>query len=75
MKKFVVIDNIGTWEKKNGRTIVDCTVKEQRVVADANDAAELKSLVSARAYYDDDGTWHSCFITTRAKARNFYHVV
>ena len=75
MKKFVVIDNIGKWEKKDGRTIIDCTVLQQKVVADSNIAEELKPLVSARTRYDDDGTWHSCFITTRAKARNFYHAV
>jgi len=69
MKKFVVIENIGTWEKKDGKKIINCTVKEKKIIAEAETAQELVPLAPLKTDYRADGTWHSYSIESRKWAR------
>ena len=71
MKKFVVVDSIGSWCYENGRKVVDCTVKESKLIAESNIATELAPLVSPVTEYRDDGTWHSLSIMNRTQARYY----
>ena len=69
MKKFVLIDLWGTWETdKRGRTVIDCTVKGYKVIAESNDYYELK-LPNTNQEYRDDGTWHTYRVEKRAAAK------
>lgn len=71
MKKFVVVDSIGSWGYENGRKVIDCTVKESKLIAESNIAAELAPLVSPHVEYRADGTWHSLSIMKRTQARYY----
>ena len=71
MKKFVVIENIGDWEYKDGKKIIYCTVKEQKIAAEANTAQELVPLAPFKTDYRADGTWHSYSIESRKWARRY----
>ena len=71
MKKFVVLDHMGTYGVKNGRTVIDCRVKSLSVYAESNDYMELyklcESLNAAERYMD--GVWHSYSVDKRANAK------
>lgn len=71
MKKFVILENVGTYEEKGNRMIVDCTVKETKVFAESND---WDTIFNARnelptSEYRKDGTWHTYSIELRKYAR------
>ena len=66
MKKFVILESIGTWEMRDGKTIINCTVKAHRIVAEANTAQELT--VPAKEYRSD-GTWHYYTLESRKWAK------
>lgn len=67
MKKFVLIDSIGTWEAHAGGKLVDCTVKRHELVAEADSREELYCPTSIE--YRQDGTWHHYTVEPRARAR------
>ena len=72
MKKFVVLESIGTWEKRNGKVVIDCTVKAQVVAFESNDWLEAFN-ESRRLEYsrtlDKEGYWHSYSPMKRAAAK------
>ena len=67
MKKFVMIESIGHWENKNGKTVIYGTVENVRIAAESNNPAELKA--PAKTEYRADGTWHSYSVELRKYAR------
>ena len=67
MKKFVMIESIGRWENKNGKTVIYGTVEQMRIAAESNIAGELKAPASVE--YKADGTWHSFSVEPRKYAR------
>ena len=67
MKKFVMIENIGRWENKDGKTIIYGTVENVRIAAESDNPAELKAPTSVE--YKADGTWHSFRVEPRKYAR------
>lgn len=71
MKKFVILENIGTYEKKGNRLIVDCTVKETKVFTESNDWDTIfnASIELPANEYKKDGTWHTYSIELRKNAR------
>lgn len=71
MKKFVILENIGTYEKKGKQMIIDCTVKETRIFTESNDwdAIFNASIELPASEYKEDGTWHTYSIELRKNAR------
>ena len=67
MKKFALIGSWGTWESKNGKTIIDCTVKGHYLIAEDDDRFALKEQPSIE--YRPDGIWYFSRIEKRALAR------
>ena len=67
MKKFAMIENIGRWENKNGKTIIYGTVENVRIAAESDNPAELEA--PAKTEYRADGTWHSYSVELRKNAR------
>lgn len=68
MKKFVVVDSWGTWERVNGKRIIDCTVKGHDKLAESNTYTDLH-LPERLVEYHEDGTWHSFSIEKRTRAK------
>ena len=73
MKKYVVTQEIGTWKRENGKTIIDCTVQDEVFVKDSDNWAELWNAYSGEAgktQYDECGIWR-CYRVyyKRAEAR------
>ena len=71
MKKFAILDHIGTYAVINGKTVIDCTVKSLSVYAESDNFAELyklcESLNSQQRY--NDGIWHHYNVERRARAK------
>lgn len=72
MKKFVILESIGNWEKKDGKLLISCTVEETRVYAESDNRMELwesgKNDFSP-IEYREDGHWYSYSIRKRAEAK------
>lgn len=72
MKKFVVMESIGTWEKRDGKIIIDCTVKAHLIAFESNDWLEVFNESRKLEYgrtMDKDGHWHSYSPMKRAAAK------
>lgn len=69
MKKYVIIESIGTWTIDKGRTVIDCTVKEQHIIAESNDFMEVFTNTPKSVEYRKDGTWHSYSYDSRKSAK------
>lgn len=73
MKKFVVLEGVGTWSVENGKTVIDCTVKRLNVVFESNDwkevCAEYERRGGYHTRYDNDGYWYDYRTEFRAAAK------
>ena len=71
MKKYVVIENMGTWEKASDkRMIIDCTVKETKIIAQSDDWETLFHAYGKRSVeYADSGKWYSYDVVMRKHAK------
>ena len=67
MKKWAMVEKVGTWSYENGYKVIDCTVKETRFVADANAPQELAAPQGTE--YRMDRTWHSFSVMPRRWAK------
>ena len=67
MKKFVLVGSWGTWEHKDGKMIINCTVKGHYFIAESDDYHALRETLHHE--YRADGTWHFSRIEKRASAR------
>lgn len=69
MKKYVVIEDIGKWERKNGRMVIYGTVLEQKFFTESNETKEVFPYHFKETEYRKDGTWHHYSVYKRAEAR------
>lgn len=67
MKKFVLVDGWGRWEKANGKKIIDCTVRGYNKLAESNDYYSLRETLHTE--YRADGTWHFTRVMKRVEAK------
>ena len=70
MKKYVLISERGTWAYKDDKLVIDCTVKEKSIIAQA-DSPELLYMTLALGQFKRyaDGTWQQLDILPRAWAK------
>ena len=73
VKKYVITQVIGTWEKVNGVTVVNGAVVDELFVTDTNDYNDAWSLYTGDACktrYDSTGIWRMYhFYSNRNRAK------
>lgn len=70
MKKYVLIMKRGSWEFKDGKLLIDCTIKERAIVAQADKQSLLQPpLESGVVAYYANGTWEQFEILPRKWAK------
>lgn len=72
MKKFVIIERVGTYEKKGRKIIIDGTVKETKIFTESNDWDDIFTTykeLPISEYRDSTWTWHSYSLEYRKDAR------
>ena len=73
VKKYVITQVIGTWEKVNGVTVVNGTVVDELFVTDTNDYNDAWSLYTGdtcKTRYDSNGIWRMYrFYSNRNRAK------
>lgn len=70
MKKYVLISERGAWAYKDDKLVIDGTVKERAIVAQA-DSPELLTMTLALGQFKRyaNGTWEQLDILPRAWAK------
>lgn len=72
MKKFVILDSVGTYAIIDGKTVIDCKVKSLSVHTESDNYAELyklcESLNAVKPRYNN-GVWHHYSVEKRARAK------
>ena len=70
MKKFIIMADHGTWENKNGKTVIHCEILDTEIFAEYDTMEEAyKASRTLKSIYNKNGTWTYFTIEKRAAAK------